>query len=147
MISWRVDSEEMADPEPVSLGLCGDKAALNQNGDPAANVVLVAPAVGHTWDEPAENVHVVVEDGEAADGDGEVLRDDFEPGLDPGLTVRHALAVKESPSHTSGNAVATETSSNCGLGIVIAGACLRIRGVPNVSYAPAAGWQELCLSF
>jgi len=50
------------------------------DGDPAADDVFVGPAVRHAGVEAAEDVEVVVEDGEAADGDGEVLREDFEPG-------------------------------------------------------------------
>jgi hypothetical protein len=81
MISWRVVSAVMADPEPVSLGLFGDKASLDQNGDSAANDFFVALAVRHAGVEAAENVQVVVEDGEAADRDGELLAEEFELDL------------------------------------------------------------------
>lgn len=48
---------------------------------------------------------MVVEDCEAADGDGEVLGEEFEPGFDPGLAVRHAFAAEEGPPDAAGNAV------------------------------------------
>jgi hypothetical protein len=35
----------------------------------------------------------------------EVLGEEFEPGFDPGLAVRHALAAEKSPSDAAGNAV------------------------------------------
>lgn len=35
----------------------------------------------------------------------EVHGEEFEPGFDPGLAVRHALAAEESPSDAAGNAV------------------------------------------
>jgi len=107
MISWRVVSAVMADLESVSLGLCGYKALREQSYDPAANDVFDAPAVGHTGAEAAEDVKMVVEHGEAADGDGKVLGEEFEPGLDPGLAVRHAFAAENGPSHAAGNAVVT----------------------------------------
>ena len=50
-------------------------------------------------------MEVVVEDCEAADGDGEVLGEEFQPGFDPGLAVRDAFAAQESPPDASGNAV------------------------------------------
>jgi len=50
------------------------------DGDPAADDLFVAPAVGDAGVKAAEDVEAVVEDCEAADGDGEVLREDFEPG-------------------------------------------------------------------
>lgn len=118
----------MADPESARLGLCGYKALRDQSCDPAANDVFVAPAVGHTWDEPAENVHVVVEDGEAADGDGKVLGEKFEPGLDPGPAVCHALAAEEGSPDSAGNAVAVEVTAeftNCRLGNIIEGGSFR----------------------
>ncbi len=34
-----------------------------------------------------------------------MLGEKLEPGFDPGLAVRHALAAEEGPSHTAGNAV------------------------------------------
>jgi hypothetical protein len=55
--------------------------------------------------EAAEDVEVVVEDCEAADGDGEVLGEEFQPGFDPGLAVRHALAAEKGPPDAAGNAV------------------------------------------
>ena len=72
------------------------------DGDPAADDVFVAPAIGDVGVEAAEDVEVVVEDCEAADGDGEVLGEDFEPGFDPGLAVRDALAARGRPAGRSG---------------------------------------------
>ena len=87
-----------------------------------------------------------------------ILGEEFEPGFDRGLAVRHALATEEGPPDAAGNAVVvardrdvhhvTATSTSCRLGIVIAGApagfgCTE-RPYPN---APAAGRQGLRLSF
>ncbi len=47
-------------------------------------------------------MEMVVEDGEAADREGEVLGEKFEPGLDPCLAVRHALAAEEGPPDAAG---------------------------------------------
>ena len=77
---------------------------------------------------------MVVEDGEAADGDGEVLGEEFEPGFDPGLAVRHALAAEKDPSHATGNVAAVAGDVDSGTK----------RTYPT---APAAGRQRLCLPF
>jgi hypothetical protein len=78
---------------------------MDQNGDPPAVNLVVAPAVRDARIEAVEEVEVVVEDREAADEDDELLGEKFEPGLDPGLAVRHALAAEESPPDAAGNAV------------------------------------------
>ena len=101
--------------------------------------------------EPAEVVKVVIEDCEAADGDVEALGEEFEPGFDPGLAVRHPLAAEKSPSDAAGNAVVVPRHRDvhqCRLGIVIAAAPA---GPGNTERpyptALAAGRQGLCLSF
>lgn len=49
-----------------------------------------------------DDVQVVVEDRQAADGDGEVLDEEFESGFDRGLAVRRTLAAEESSPRRSG---------------------------------------------
>lgn len=47
---------------------------------------------------------MVIEDRDATDGDSKVLGEDFEPGFDPGLTMRHALAAEKGPPDAARNA-------------------------------------------
>ena len=50
-------------------------------------------------------MEVVVEDREAADRDGELLGEEFEPCLDPRLAVFESLAAEKRPANAAGNAV------------------------------------------
>ena len=96
--------------------------------------------------EAAEDVEVVVEDCEAAD----VLGEDFEPGFDPGLAVRHAFATQESPPDAAGNAVVVARDRD--VHQLPPGHRHRWApaGFPGTERpyptAPAAGRQGLCLS-
>jgi hypothetical protein len=102
---WRVVSAVMADPESARLGISGYTALREQSCDRDANDDFDAPAVGHTGAEAAEDVKMVVKHGEAADGDGEVLDEEFEPCLDPRLAVFESLAADKRPANAAGNAV------------------------------------------
>jgi len=121
------------------------------DGDPAADDVFVAPAVGDAGVEAAEDVEVVVEDCEAADGNGEVLGEEFEPGFDPGLAVRHALAAEEGAADAAGNAVVVAGDRDVHQlpsGHRHRGGSYRIRGTERpYPTPPAAGRQGLCMSF
>ena len=122
----------MSDPRLECGGVVDVEVRWRIDGDPAADDVFVAPAVGHTGVEAAEDVEMVVKDGEAADGDGEVLSEDFEPGFDPGLAVRHAFATEEGPPDAAGNAVVVASDRDVHQlppGHRHRGASLRIRGV------------------
>jgi hypothetical protein len=46
-------------------------------------------------------VEVVVEDGESADGNGELPGEGFESGLDPGFAVLETLPAEKGPSHAA----------------------------------------------
>lgn len=67
--------------------------------------LFVASAGGDARAEPAKDARVVIEDREAADGDGEVIGEEFEPGFDPSLAERDALAAEDDLPDTAGNAV------------------------------------------
>ena len=94
---------------------------------------------------------MAVEHGEDADGDGKVLAEDFEPGFDPGLAVRHALAAEKSPAHAARNAVVVAGDGDVYQlppGHRLRRASCRIRGTERpYPTAPAAGRQRLCLFF
>jgi hypothetical protein len=91
----------VVDPSLERGGVVGVEARRRMYGDPAANDVFVGPAIGDAWVESAENVEVVVEDGESADGNGELPGEGFESGLDPGLAVFKTLAAEKGPSHAA----------------------------------------------
>jgi hypothetical protein len=101
MIAWRVDSEEMANPEPVSLGLCGDKALREQSCDRDANDDFDAPAFGHIWAEAADDEEMVVADGEAADGDAEMPEEELKPSSNHAFVKFESLAETRGSSHVA----------------------------------------------
>jgi chaperonin GroES len=95
----------MIDPRLEHVWIIDVKAGRVIDGNPASNDLLVAPAIGHTGIEPAEHVEVVVEDRETADGNGKVRGQEFESGLDPGLTVRKAITAQKHVPYATGYAV------------------------------------------
>jgi hypothetical protein len=102
----------VSDPRLECGGVVDVEARRRIDGDPAADDIFVGPVVGDARVEPAEDVEMVVEGGEAADGNGELLGEDFQSRFDPGLAVLKTLAAEEGPSHTAGNAVVVAGDGN-----------------------------------
>ncbi|SIO64706.1 hypothetical protein SAMN05444166_7372 [Singulisphaera sp. GP187] len=105
------------------MAVAPDRAG--EKAGPATYDLLNRPGAGALRVESDQDVEVVIEDGEPADGDGEEARQLLKPVFDPQLAVRTAFAEQVGASNASSDAVIP----SCDIGVDEMGARDR-RGGP-----------------
>jgi hypothetical protein len=97
--------ESVFNPGPGDLERLPRLVSQWEEPSPAAHDLFVRPGAGDIGIEAEEDVEVIVQHGESADGDGEDPGQLLEPILNPWLAVAGALSEKQGAPNATGDAV------------------------------------------